>query len=231
LGRLDWTKKLYTTTSHGPRYCTTVATRILANGTRLSPWLKISTSKYGMTTPKDHRFKQDHRYIMSAEEKANYSNIFRKVKTNDGYLSGRNAVLLLRKSGLPQETLARVWALADEDTDGRLSVEEFCTAMHLIRCVTSRRLPLPETKSYSRLEKSTPSAQNKEKHRKKRTAWTGRAGEIAAKSPKRRSRMASLLGDDPPSPPPRTRDTGRDQSRRTSNAGLRMEALHQEHEQ
>ena len=139
--RLD--KKLYTTTSYGPRYCTTVATRILANGTRLSPWLKISTSKYGMTTPKDHRFKQDHRYIMSAEEKANYSNIFRKVKTNDGYLSGRNAVLLLRKSGLPQETLARVWALADEDTDGRLSVEVRLSCAIVRRTCGTLLVPFP----------------------------------------------------------------------------------------
>eukprot|EP00903_Cladosiphon_okamuranus_P012772 g11939.t2 len=43
--------------------------------------------------------------------------MFQKL-TTDGYLGGKRAVGLLGKSGLPQQTLARVWTLADGDADG-----------------------------------------------------------------------------------------------------------------
>lgn len=55
-----------------------------------------------------------------------YANIFEKLDTEDGYLSGKRAVVLLRKSGVPQETLSKVWALADSDVDGKLSLKVRC---------------------------------------------------------------------------------------------------------
>lgn len=60
---------------------------------------------------------------ISAQEEAKYAQMFQKLGAEDGYLSGKRAVTLLGKSGLPQETLANVWALADSDFDGRLSVK------------------------------------------------------------------------------------------------------------
>ena len=59
---------------------------------------------------------------LEQREHRKYEEIFQKL-TTDGYLGGKRAVALLGKSGLPQQTLARVWTLADGDVDGRLSME------------------------------------------------------------------------------------------------------------
>lgn len=69
---------------------------------------------------------EDHR--ISAQEEAKYLQMFQKLGAEDGYLDGKRAVILLGKSGLPPKTLAKVWALADTDIDGRLSVKvvEMC---------------------------------------------------------------------------------------------------------
>lgn len=42
---------------------------------------------------------------------------------------------VLAQSQLPNVTLAEIWNLSDVNKDGRLSVEEFCIAMHLIDSV------------------------------------------------------------------------------------------------
>jgi len=49
-----------------------------------------------------------------------------------GLLSGAEARPVLMASGLPQVVLKKVWALADHDKDGRLTVYEFALAKHLI---------------------------------------------------------------------------------------------------
>lgn len=67
-------------------------------------------------------------YRISVHEKAKYANTFRKMDTHDDFLSGKRAVLLLRNSGLPQETLAKIWALSDQDLDGRLSLKVITTS-------------------------------------------------------------------------------------------------------
>lgn len=61
-------------------------------------------------------------WVISKREQTKYEEMFQKL-TPDGYLGGKRAVALLGKSGLPQQTLARVWSLADGDADGRLSVK------------------------------------------------------------------------------------------------------------
>lgn len=42
---------------------------------------------------------------------------------------------ILAQSQLPNSVLAEIWNLSDYNKDGRLSVEEFCVAMHLIDSV------------------------------------------------------------------------------------------------
>lgn len=59
---------------------------------------------------------------ISKREQTKYEEMFQKL-TTDGYLGGTRAVVLLGKSGLPQQTLAQVWTLADGDADGRLSMK------------------------------------------------------------------------------------------------------------
>ncbi|CAM9979057.1 unnamed protein product [Pylaiella littoralis] len=120
--------------------------------------------------------------------------MFQKLGAEDRYLNGKRAVVLLGKSGLPQETLAKVWTLADSDCDGRLCVKEFCVAMHLIACVR-KGLPLPELPTKVTAKKKLQ--QSKKQHAPATTKPRGAEGEsqsqAAAKSPKRRSRLASLV--------------------------------------
>lgn len=63
-------------------------------------------------------------------------------KDRSGFLTGTQARGILIQSGLPQQTLAGIWNLSDTDKDGRLSLEEFVLAMHLIDLVRSGE-PLP----------------------------------------------------------------------------------------
>ena len=49
---------------------------------------------------------------------------------------------LLLQSGLPQNILAQIWGLADVDSDGRLSTEEFILAGHLCD-IALKGEPLP----------------------------------------------------------------------------------------
>lgn len=51
--------------------------------------------------------------------------------TSSGYLNPTQAKTLLLQTGLSQQQLAQIWSLADCDTDGKLSLEEFILAMHL----------------------------------------------------------------------------------------------------
>ncbi|CBJ27092.1 conserved unknown protein [Ectocarpus siliculosus] len=127
-----------------------------------------------------------------------YAKIFEKLDTEDGYLSGKRAVVLLRKSGVPQETLSKVWALADSDVDGRLSLKEFCTAMHLIGCFR-KGLPLPEVPS--RKPKKPKKRQSPGGDTKPREGQ-GKREITFAKSPKRRSRLASLVDPHQDANPP-----------------------------
>ncbi|CAM9593605.1 unnamed protein product, partial [Ectocarpus sp. 8 AP-2014] len=129
-----------------------------------------------------------------------YAKIFEKLDTEDGYLSGKRAVVLLRKSGVPQETLSKVWALADSDVDGRLSLKEFCTAMHLIGCFR-KGLPLPEVPS--RKPKKPKKRQSPGGDTKPREGQ-GKREITFAKSPKRRSRLASLVDPHQDADPPGT---------------------------
>lgn len=133
----------------------------------------------------------DDPYRISSSEETRYMALFQKLDTENGYLSARRAVLVFRKSGLPQETLSKIWALSDQDADGRLSVQEFCAAMHLVCCVRTRGLPLPEpavriSSKKTKMPKRTEAGNPRPKATKKKET----------KSPQRRARMASLVGHD-----------------------------------
>lgn len=55
---------------------------------------------------------------------------------------GAEAKAFFASSKLSKEQLSQIWALSDRDTDNRLSVPEFCIAMHLIMACR-KRMPLP----------------------------------------------------------------------------------------
>merc|ERR1711953_702636 len=61
-----------------------------------------------------------------------------------GFLDAIVARPFLLQSGLPQLSLAKIWEMADQDKDGRLSSAEFLTAMALCEAA-SKGTPIPET--------------------------------------------------------------------------------------
>ncbi|KAF2804290.1 uncharacterized protein BDZ99DRAFT_425887 [Mytilinidion resinicola] len=49
-----------------------------------------------------------------------------------GYISGEQSLEIFGQSGLPKPDLERIWTLADSADRGRLNLDEFAVAMHLI---------------------------------------------------------------------------------------------------
>ncbi|CAB4065129.1 ITSN [Lepeophtheirus salmonis] len=61
-----------------------------------------------------------------------YATVFNQSdRARTGFLAGVPARNILLRSGLPQNTLAQIWALSDADNDGRLSLEEFILSGYL----------------------------------------------------------------------------------------------------
>ncbi|KAH8593325.1 hypothetical protein B0O99DRAFT_547580 [Bisporella sp. PMI_857] len=60
-------------------------------------------------------------------------------KNNRGFITGDEAVPFFSESKLPEEALAQIWDLADINSGGRLSKDEFAVAMYLIRQQRSKR--------------------------------------------------------------------------------------------
>ncbi|KAJ1926747.1 actin organization and endocytosis protein [Tieghemiomyces parasiticus] len=72
-------------------------------------------------------------WIISDAERQKYQQIFRQWdKSHTGFLSGQAAKEVFSQSGLNQKDLMRVWGLADIHNQGKLNVDEFAVAMHLI---------------------------------------------------------------------------------------------------
>jgi len=80
-------------------------------------------------------------WIISREQKQKYDKLFQDVDTaRSGYINGQQAVEFFGKSGLPRPLLRHVWGLSDRTQDGRLDLQEFCNAVHLIKLLREKRL-------------------------------------------------------------------------------------------
>jgi epidermal growth factor receptor substrate 15 len=69
-------------------------------------------------------------------------------KTNQGYINGDEVVPFSNESKLPEEALAQIWDLADINSTGCLSREDFAVAVYLIRqqrSVNTQRERLPSS--------------------------------------------------------------------------------------
>ncbi|KAI8332056.1 hypothetical protein BC941DRAFT_359657 [Chlamydoabsidia padenii] len=72
-------------------------------------------------------------WAVTTEEKKQYSKIFKAWDTDKvGYLTGDKAKEIFNQSGLPQNVLMQIWNLSDPNNQGKLNVDEFSVAMHLI---------------------------------------------------------------------------------------------------
>ncbi|KAI9166868.1 Actin cytoskeleton-regulatory complex protein PAN1 [Paramyrothecium foliicola] len=84
-------------------------------------------------------------WAITKEEKTRYDSLFKAWDgLNKGYIGGDQAIEIFGQSGLEKPDLERVWTLADHGNKGRLDLDEFAVAMHLIY----RKLngyPLPNT--------------------------------------------------------------------------------------
>ncbi|RDA82509.1 hypothetical protein CP532_3177, partial [Ophiocordyceps camponoti-leonardi (nom. inval.)] len=69
---------------------------------------------------------------LTPEKVAQYSALFERQSLQGNMLSGDHARQIFDKSSLPNETLGRIWALADTEQRGALVLPEFVIAMHLL---------------------------------------------------------------------------------------------------
>ena len=84
-------------------------------------------------------------WAITKDEKRRYDELFRAWDgLGKGYIGGDQAIEIMGQSGLDKTDLERIWTLADNGNKGRLDLDEFAVAMHLIY----RKLngyPIPHT--------------------------------------------------------------------------------------
>jgi hypothetical protein len=72
-------------------------------------------------------------WAITKDEKTRYDALFKAWDgLNKGYIGGDQAIEIMGQSGLNKADLERVWTLADHGNKGRLNLDEFAVAMHLI---------------------------------------------------------------------------------------------------
>lgn len=72
-------------------------------------------------------------WAITKEEKKIYDDLFRAWDGfHKGFIGGDTAIEIMGQSGLDRKDLERVWTLADPHNRGRLNMDEFAVAMHLI---------------------------------------------------------------------------------------------------
>ncbi|KAL2262191.1 hypothetical protein VTK26DRAFT_2181 [Humicola hyalothermophila] len=72
-------------------------------------------------------------WAITKDEKTRYDALFRAWDgLNKGYIGGDQAIEIFGQSGLEKPDLERIWTLADNGNKGRLDLDEFAVAMHLI---------------------------------------------------------------------------------------------------
>ncbi|KAI9254025.1 hypothetical protein BY458DRAFT_535763 [Sporodiniella umbellata] len=72
-------------------------------------------------------------WAVTAEEKKQYTKVFKAWDPeNKGSISGETAKEIFSQSGLPQNVLMQIWSLSDPNNQGKLNLNEFAVAMHLL---------------------------------------------------------------------------------------------------
>ncbi|KAK6071629.1 hypothetical protein SCUP515_07826 [Seiridium cupressi] len=82
-------------------------------------------------------------WAITKDEKKMYDELFRAWDgLHKGYIGGDVAIEIMGQSGLEKPDLERIWTLADNGNKGRLDLDEFAVAMHLIYRKLNR-YPIP----------------------------------------------------------------------------------------
>ncbi|KAJ5577854.1 uncharacterized protein N7459_006818 [Penicillium hispanicum] len=72
-------------------------------------------------------------WAITKEEKKIYDDLFRAWDGfRKGFIGGETAIEIMGQSGLNRKDLERIWTLADPHNRGRLNMDEFAVAMHMI---------------------------------------------------------------------------------------------------
>lgn len=72
-------------------------------------------------------------WAVTKDEKKIYDQLFKAWDGfNKGFIGGDVAIEVMGQSGLPKPDLEKIWTLADPGNKGRLDIDEFAVAMHLI---------------------------------------------------------------------------------------------------
>lgn len=72
-------------------------------------------------------------WSVTKQEKQIYDDMFKAWDGfGKGYISGQQAIEIFGQSGIDKGELERVWTLSDPNNKGRLNLDEFAVAMHLI---------------------------------------------------------------------------------------------------
>lgn len=72
-------------------------------------------------------------WAVTKQEKKMYDELFKAWDGfNKGYIAGDQAIEIFGQSGLDKSDLEKIWTLSDPNNRGRLNLDEFAVAMHLI---------------------------------------------------------------------------------------------------
>ena len=72
-------------------------------------------------------------WAVTKEEKKVYDQLFKAWDgLNNGFIGGDTAIEVMSQSGLDKSDLEKIWTLSDPGNRGRLDMDEFAVAMHLI---------------------------------------------------------------------------------------------------
>uniref|UniRef100_A0A3Q3MZ63 Epidermal growth factor receptor pathway substrate 15 like 1 n=1 Tax=Mastacembelus armatus TaxID=205130 RepID=A0A3Q3MZ63_9TELE len=84
-------------------------------------------------------------WVVPVSDRSRYDDIFLKTDADlDGFVSGQEVKEIFIQSGLSQNVLAHIWALADTRQIGKLTREQFALAMHLIQQKVSKGIDPPQ---------------------------------------------------------------------------------------
>ncbi|XP_008822887.1 epidermal growth factor receptor substrate 15-like 1 isoform X8 [Nannospalax galili] len=109
-----------------------------------------SLNSTGSLSPK-HSVKQAQppvAWVVPVADKMRFDEIFLKTDLDlDGYVSGQEVREVFMRSGLTQNLLAHIWALADTRQTGKLSKDQFALAMYFIQQKVSKGIDPPQVLS------------------------------------------------------------------------------------
>ncbi|XP_052894252.1 intersectin-1 [Anopheles moucheti] len=71
-------------------------------------------------------------FVITSRERLKYEDQFKSLQPVDGVVTGGQAKGFFLQSQLPPQILGQIWALADTDADGRMTLGEFSIACKLI---------------------------------------------------------------------------------------------------